>query len=130
MSSCRLTSVARPAQYTSTRSDGSSGVMAEQYVSTSPVPTTRPAARSSRANPTSTPANGATARSGTGGDLRHVLAGEIQVVTVLDDSSEGVTGGLRGEVGLAEEAQRAYPVDGLCHPWGLGQVKLAQPVHG
>src|SRR5271165_6695460 len=58
MSSCRVTSVVRPAQYRSTRSAGSSLLSAEQYTSTSPEPTASPAARSSPAKRTSRPVKG------------------------------------------------------------------------
>src|SRR5215469_6740865 len=100
MSSRRLTSVVRPAQYRSSRSAGSSGSIAEQYVRTSPVPTVRPAARSSCEKSTSRAAKGACVTavaspaaggtSATGGDLREVVAHKVEIVAVLDDGAKSV----------------------------------------
>src|ERR1700691_5619396 len=103
MSSWREISVARPAQYKSVRSDGSSVVMAAKYVSTSPVPTATPAWRSPSPNPTSTPVKG----SATGDDLRQVLPDQVEVVPVLDDRAERVVGRVRRQGIRAEHAQRA-----------------------
>src|SRR5215472_8663939 len=111
MSSCRDTSEVRPAQYRSTRSVGSSGVMAEQYVITSPVPTTSPAARNARAKSTSSPGNAV--RSGTRGDLLQVLAHHREIVMILNDRAERLVGCLRGQVGLTKKFQGPYPVDRL-----------------
>src|SRR5215469_1502219 len=133
MSSRRLTRVVLPAQYRSSRSEGSSGSIAEQYVRTSPVPTVRPAPRSSRQKSTSMAANGASvaaiAWSATGRDLREVVAHDVEVVPILDDSAESVVRGLRRQVGLAEEAERAHPVDRLSHARRLSQLQLPQAVH-
>src|SRR5215469_1840434 len=124
MSSRLLTSVVRPAQYRSSRSDGSSCAIAEQYVRTSPVPIVMPAARSSRPKPTSTGANGAcsgtSTRSGTGGYLCQALAYQLKVVPVLDHGAQRVIRRLTGQVGLTEELECPDPVDGLCHPRRLG----------
>src|SRR5580693_417369 len=99
MSWWRLISVVRPAQYKSSKSVGSSGAIAAQYVSTSPVPTVSPAARSSREKPTSSPANGARPpgcgtpgppASGTGGDLGQIAPYQVEVVAVLDDRAQRV----------------------------------------
>src|ERR1700735_2868938 len=99
MSSRLETRDVRPAQYRSIRSVGSSGSIAEQYVITSPVPTVRPAARSSREKSTSSAARGArsaavlrslsAACSGTGRDLCQVAAHKVEVVPVLDHGAEG-----------------------------------------
>src|ERR1700691_795284 len=121
MSSWRLTSVARPAQYRSMRSDGSSGVMAAKYVSTSPVPTVRPASRSSRAKPTSTPVK-APGPSATGDDLRQVLPHQVKVVAVFDHRAERVIRRVRRQVRRAEDPERADPVDGFRDTGRLGQV--------
>src|SRR5580700_6699678 len=101
----------------------------------SPEPTGSPAARSSRANRTSTPTSGACrmvaapsggaasgtgACSGTGGDLRQVVAHHVQVVAFLHHRADGVLRGPGVQVGLAEEVQGADPVDRLGHPGRLG----------
>src|SRR5712671_4443508 len=127
MSSCLLTSVVRPAQYRSTRSDGSRLASAEQYTSTSPEPTASPAARSSPAKRTSRPVKGS---SGTGGDLLQVVAHHLEVVAVLDHRAERVPRVAGVQVGLAQEVQRPGPVDGLRHSRRLDQVELAEAVHG
>src|SRR5581483_1256828 len=127
MSAPRLTSVTRPAQYRSARSDGSSGVIAAQYASTSPVPTTTPADLSSRAKPVSTPVNAASLP--TGGDLREVVPHQIEVVAVLDDGAERVARRPRRQLRFAEETERADPVDGLGHAGRLDQIQLPEPVH-
>src|SRR5271165_6508544 len=127
MSSCRLTSVVRPAQYRSTRSAGSSMLSAEQYTRTSPEPTASPAARSSPAKRTSRPVNRS---SGTGGDLLQVVADHLEVVQVLDHGTERVLGVAGAQVRLAEEVEGPGPVDGFRHPRRLGQVELAEPVDG
>src|SRR5450755_4909918 len=126
MLSRRVTSVVRPAQYRSTRSVGSSGTIAAQYVSTSPEPTASPAERSTAAKSTSTPTKGAC--SGTGCDLFQVVPDHVEVVAFLHHRAEGVLGVLRAKVGLAEEVENANPVDGLRDPGRLGEVQLAQPV--
>src|SRR5215469_1119463 len=99
----------------------------------SPVPTVSPAARSSREKSTSIAANGAcpaaVASSATGRDLREVVTHDVEVVSILDDGAEGVVRGLRRQVALAKERQGTHPVDGLSHAWGLGQLKLTQPMH-
>src|SRR5215472_16721654 len=128
MSSGLLTRVARPAQYTSSRSVGSSVAVAEQYVSTSPVPTLSPAPRSSRAKPTSTSVNGT--RSSTRRDLLQAVPDQVEIVAVLDDRAERVVRSLWCQLRLPQESQGADPVDGLCDSWRLRQVELAQPVHG
>src|ERR1700743_2975485 len=104
--------------------------MAAKQASTSPVPAFTPAARSSWAKPTRTPVNGSSPALPTGDDLRQVLSGPVEVVAVLDARPERVTGGAAGQVGLAEHAERANPVDRLGDARRLGQVKLAQPVDG
>ena len=58
-----------------------------------------------------------------------MLAHQLEVVAVLDDRAQGVVGGVRRQLGLAEHAERAHPVDGLGDTRRLGQVHLAQPVH-
>src|SRR5580704_11079637 len=123
MSSWRITSVVRPAQYRSTRSAGFSRLSAEQYSSTSPEPTASPAARNSPANATSSPVNG----SGTGGDLLQVVQDHLEIVPVLDHGAQRVAS--VGQVRFAEEVQGAGPVDGLGHARRLGQVELAEPLH-
>src|SRR5271167_1093553 len=127
MSSCRVTSVVRPAQYRSARSAGSSLLSAEQYTRTSPEPTASPAARSSPAKRTSKPVKGS---SGTGGDLLEVVADHLEVVSVLDHGAERVlrVGGV--QLRLAEEVEGPGPVDGFRHPRRLSQVELAEPVDG
>src|ERR1700761_1260408 len=127
MSAGPRTRGARPAQYRSARSDGSSRASAEQYTSRSPDPTGSPAARSSPAKLASRPVNGS---SDTGRDVLQVVADHVKVVPVLDDGSEGVlrAGGI--EVARAQEVQGARPVDGLRHPGRFGQVQLAQAVYG
>src|ERR1044072_1207815 len=110
MSSRRVTSVVRPAQYRSTRSVGSSTASEAQNACTSPVPTARPAARSEWENSTSS-----RTKSGIRDDLPERLADQLEVVALLDDRAERVRGdGLR-QRRLAEEVQRARPVDGLRH---------------
>src|SRR5215472_10023585 len=128
MSSGLLTRVARPAQYTSSRSVGSSVAVAEQYVSTSPVPTLSPAPRSSRAKPTSTSVNGT--RSSTRRDLLQAVADQVEIVAVLDDRAQRVVRSLGCQLRLPKKSQGTNPVDGLRDPWRLRQVELAQPVHG
>src|SRR5580693_2676708 len=131
MSSCRLTSVVRPAQYRSTRSAGFSLVSAEQYSRTSPEPTASPAARNSPANLTSRPVNGtrsSSAAPGTGGDLLQVVQDHLEIVPVLDHGAQRVPG--VGQVRFAEEIEGAGPVDGLRHSRWLGQVELAEPLDG
>src|SRR5215469_15943799 len=118
MSSGLLTRVARPAQYTSSRSVGSSVAVAEQYVSTSPVPTVSPAPRSSRAKPTSTSVKGS--RSGTRGDLFQAVADQVEIVAVLDDRAQRVASRLRCQIRLPKEPQGADPVDRLGDPRRLG----------
>src|SRR5580704_5617541 len=147
ISSCRLTSVVRPAQYRSTTSDGSSWLSAEQYTMTSPEPTASPAVRSSPAKRTSRPVKGAGpggmgggsppcaekvsgGSSGTGGDLLQVVADHLEVVPVLDDGAERVLRVAGVQVRLAEEVEGPGPVDGLRHARRLGQVELAEPVDG
>src|SRR5215475_9942762 len=105
MSSGLLTRVARPAQYTSSRSVGSSVAAAEQYVSTSPVPTVSPAPRNSRAKPTSTSVNGT--RSGTRGDLLQVV--EVQFPQPVH-GADNLPGQLLGGTGLADEHDLHLPV--------------------
>src|SRR5216684_2685659 len=101
MFSRRVTSVARPAQYKSSRSEGSSGLIAEQKISMSPEPTASPAERSSDAKSTSTltkpvrskegrsravrskPVRSKPVRSGTGGDLLQIVPHHIEVVAFL-----------------------------------------------
>src|SRR6266851_9766627 len=105
MFSRRVTSVARPAQNKSSRSEGSSERIAEQKVSMSPEPTARPTERSSDAKSTSTltkpvrsKAMGSRAvrskavRSGTGGDLLQVVPHDIEVVAFLHYGTQGVLG--------------------------------------
>src|SRR5690349_18716837 len=122
MLSFRVTRVVRPAQYRSTRSAGSRVLMAVQYVSTSPVPTARPAERSSAAKLASTAANGAW--SATGGDLLQVLPDQVEIVPFFHHGAQGVPGYFRAELGLAEEVEGAHPVDGLGYAGRLGQVQL------
>src|SRR6202000_1245832 len=102
---------------------------ARRWLTTWPGPPPSPAARSSCAKPTRTPVNGSSsarwpAPSATGDDLRQVLPGQGQVVAVLADRPERVAGGLRRQLGLAEHAERADPVDRLGDPGRFGQVKL------
>src|ERR1700730_8810730 len=133
MFSRRVTSVARPAQYKSSRSEGSSGLIAEQKVSMSPEPTARPAERSSDAKSTSTltkPVRSKAVRSGTGGDLLQIVPHHIEVVAFLHHGAQGVLGDLRAEIRFAEEVEGAYPVDRLGDPGWLGEVQFAQPVDG
>src|SRR5215472_11222441 len=94
----------------------------------SPVPTVIPAERSARAKPTITGTNGES--SGTGGYLCQVLPDEVKIVAILDNGAQRVVSGLDGQVGLAEEAQRPHPVNGLGDARRLGQVELTQPVNG
>src|SRR5260370_21626173 len=148
MFSRRVTSVARPAQYKSSRSEGSSGLIAEQKISMSPEPTASPAERSSDAKSTSTltkpvrskegssraggskPVRSKPVRSGTGGDLLQIVPHHIEVVAFLQHGAQGVLGDLRAEIRFAEEVEGAYPVDRLGDPGWLGQVQFAQPVDG
>src|ERR1022692_1242810 len=128
MASCRVTSVVRPAQYKSSRSDGSRAPIAEQYVRMSPEPTARPATRSSWEKSTSTPTKAA--RSDTGRNLFQVLSHDVEVVAFLHDGAQGVRRDRYVQIGLAEEIDHAHPVDRLGDTGRLGQVELAQPVHG
>src|SRR6266851_5403230 len=133
MFSRRVTSVARPAQYKSSRSEGSSGLIAEQKISMSPEPTASPAERSSDAKSTSTltkPVRSKPVRSGTGGDLLQVVPHHIEVVAFLHHGAQGVLGDLRAQIRFAEEIEGAYPVDRLGDPGWLGEVQFAQPVDG
>src|SRR6266851_739058 len=148
MFSRRVTSVARPAQYKSSRSEGSSGLIAEQKISMSPEPTASPAERSSDAKSTSTltkpvrskegrsravrskPVRSKPVRSGTGGDLLQIVPHHIEVVAFLHHGAQGVLGDLRAEIRFAEEVEGAYPVDRLGDPGWLGEVQFAQPVDG
>src|SRR6266568_7660536 len=105
----------------------------------SPDPTARPAPRSSRPKLASKPTIAACpvpacpvpacpvpARSalacpvlaclGTGGDVREVLADELEVVTLLHHGAEGVAGDHRVQVRFAEEVQGPGPVDRLRDP--------------
>src|SRR5579872_3806015 len=104
-----VTSVLRPAQYRSSRSEGFSEPIAEQKSRMSPEPTGSPAARSSRENATSTSTSGARAgapgppfrpagavpSSGTGGDLFQVVLDQFEVVAFLHHGAERVPGHLR-----------------------------------
>src|SRR5580658_542457 len=131
MSSCRFTSVVRPAQYRSARSAGFSLLSAEQYSRTSPEPTASPAARNSPANVTSSPVNGTRSSSGaagTGGDLLQVVQDHLEIVPVLDHGTQRVP--RVGQVRFAQEVQSAGPVDGLGHARRLGQVELPEPLDG
>src|ERR1700733_5890770 len=132
MSSCLFTSVVRPAQYRSTRSAGSSRLSAEQYSSTSPDPTARPAARNSPAKLTSRPvkSGGASGAAGTGDDLGQVVADDLEVVAVLDYRAQRVRRVRHVQVRLAEHVETPGPVDGLGDAGRLGQVELAQPLDG
>src|SRR3984885_5105590 len=97
----------------------------------SPEPTASPAARSSPANATSSSVNGTASSSGaagTGGDLLQIVQDHLEIVPVLDHGAQRVPG--VGQVRFAEEVQGAGPVDGLGHTWWLGQVELAEPLHG
>src|SRR5215831_16510722 len=98
MSSRLRTSVTRPAQYRSTRSVGSKGSSAWHSVSTSPVPTANPSARSAPPKPTSRRTNG----SAIGGDLAEGAAHQSEVVAVLDHRAEGGAGHRGRQRQLAE----------------------------
>src|SRR5580658_5813491 len=127
-----VTSVVRPAQYRSPRSEGSSEPIAEQKARMSPEPTFSPAVRSSREKPTSVLTIGARyaapGGSATGRDLCQVVAHQIEVVAFLHHGTERVLGIRLVQVGGAEEVQGLHPVDGLGDPGRLGQVELAQPI--
>src|ERR1700689_125506 len=127
MSSRAEISVARPAQYTSMRSAGSSSAAAAQKVMTSPVPTFTLAARSARPKPTRTPAKAVC--SGTGGDLLQLARNQVEVVPVLDNRADGIGCRPGGQGGLAEETQPANPVHRPCPSGRLDQVQLAHPLH-
>src|ERR1700685_4343472 len=131
MSSCRFTSVVRPAQYRSTRAAGCSLLSAEQYIRTSPEPTASPAARSSPANVTSSPVNGTRSSSGaagTGGDLLQVVQDHLEIVPVLDHGAQRIP--RVGQVRFAQEVEGAGQVDGLADARRLGQVELPEPLDG
>src|SRR5688572_22886718 len=95
-----------------------------------------PAARSSRANATrvarsSPPADepGATLALATD-DLLEPAAYQVEVVTVLDHRSERVLGYSLLQVVGVEHLEGLDPVDGLGDTRRLGEVELAQPLHG
>src|SRR5216683_4295021 len=110
----------------------------------SPEPTASPAARSSLPNLTSkrtirsrSATGGLSHRrsqppevSATGGDVREVVADKLEVVALLHDRAQRVAGRRLAEVGLAEEMQSPGPVDRLGDTGWLGEVQLAEPVHG
>ena len=64
------------------------------------------------------------------GDLVEALAGELQVLPLLEHGAERDVGRVDGQVGLAQQFEGARPVDRLGHPGWLGQLQLTQPVHG
>src|SRR3984885_6632826 len=128
-----VTSVLRPAQYRSTRSEGSSKLAAELKLRMSPDPITSPAERSSREKPTSVLRIGGryaarVAGSATGRDLCQVVAHELEVVAFLDHRAERVVRVRLVKIGRPKKVQGPDPVDGLGYPRRLGQVELAQPV--
>src|ERR1700742_3914919 len=127
MSSCRWINEVRPAQYRSSMSVGSTVPAASHNTIVSCVPTDIPFLRSARQKPwrtstSSTPASGMTQY------VLQVAVHHLEIVAVLDHGAEGVSCGLFGEVGLAQELQRASPVDGLSDARRLGQFHLAQAV--
>src|ERR1700683_5215756 len=122
-------SVLRPAQYRSTRSEGSRKLAAEVKLRMSPDPIASPAERSSREKPTSVLRIGGryaacVAGSATGRDLCQVAAHQLEVVAFLDHRAERVVRIRLIKVGGPEKVQGADPVDGLGDPGRLGQVQL------
>src|SRR5690349_10091295 len=123
----------------------------------SPGPTARPRPRSARPNPTRTgtipfigtprspvccesgriwPGFATNRRSRVGwgvcgsrrGDLVEVLAGELEVLPLLEHGTEREVGGVGRQVLLTEQVERARPVDRLRDAGRLGQLQLAQAV--
>src|SRR5215204_5434068 len=116
----------------SRRSVGSRRESPWQKDSTWPVPTGRPAERSSRANPASAGSTSVTPPSLLliGEDPPEVVADPHEVVVVLDDGPERHVDRVAFETHCAQEREGLGPLDGLRDAGSLHEVEGADAVDG
>src|SRR5215213_8920845 len=136
MSSGRLRSVVRPAQYTDSRVDMPTAPSASANSTVVPTGTSRPAPRSTRAKPT---ASRSTSGSGTALRRRSFRRGAhelldprrpsaLLVFAVLQDGAERDLDRALIDRRASERGQRVGPVDGLGDARRLVELELSHPL--